>query len=343
MASEVWPPDTLEAVPQCPYCGCMDRTLAYRGVQDWAFNCASGLWDYWNCSHCQALVLHPRPTAASIGKAYARYYTHDGGRQIGRLGRLKRRVRNEHWSQMLGASIAPRLGLPRVLGCCMVLLKRWIAEPFGLRQWVQWPKGLLIDVGCGNGDKLKLASQLGWRAQGIELDASAVQMARAQGLQVEQGGYELLAHHQGQADCVVCSHVLEHVHDPLHLLTLLLGALTPGGVLLLSAPNASSRLRHHYGENWRGLEAPRHLAIPDATWLKGWLQEQGFDCTQVASYPLETAIESERMCRRGLVTEPADVQSAKAILLGMKPATMAEQDVVQLVCKRSEGAIRDAT
>ena len=107
-------------------------------------------------------------------------------------------------------------------------------------------------------------------------------------------------------------------------------------MLLLSAPNASSRLRRHYGENWRGLEAPRHLAIPDATWLWGWMQGQGFACTQVPSHPLETAIESERMRRRALTTEPADVQAAKAVLRGMTPATLAEQDVVQLVCQRAK-------
>lgn len=161
-----------------------------------------------------------------------------------------------------------------------------------------------------------------------------MQAAQAQGLQVEQGGYELLENYRGQADCLVCSHVLEHVHAPLHLLALLRAALKPGGVLLLSAPNASSHLRRHYGENWRGLEAPRHLAIPDARWLTGWMQGQGFDCTQVASFPLETAIESERMRRRGLTTEPADVQAAKAVLRSMAPATLVEQDVVQLVCTR---------
>ena len=72
-----------------------------------------------------------------------------------------------------------------------------------------------------------------------------MQAAQAQGLQVEQGGYELLARYQGQADCLVCSHVLEHVHQPLQLLGLLLAALKPGGVLLLSAPNASSHLQRH--------------------------------------------------------------------------------------------------
>lgn len=336
MAFDQWPADALEHVSNCPYCKGADRSLAYEGVQDWAFGCAPGCWSYWNCSGCHALYLHPRPTPNSIGNAYTRYYTHTGDQQTSRLGTFKQRLRNEYWSNTLQTSIAPRLGLPRWAAWATAGLKPWIAEPFGLRQWARSPKGLLIDVGCGNGDKLKLASQLGWQARGIELDASAVQAAQAQGLQVAQGGYELLANYRGQADCVVCSHVLEHVHQPLHLLQLLLASLSPSGVLLLSVPNASSFLRHHYGENWRGLEAPRHLAIPDGVWLADYLRAQGMRCTQVPSYPLETAIESERIQRRGDAVLPMDVRSARLLLRGLASADMAQQDVTQLVCERAD-------
>jgi 2-polyprenyl-3-methyl-5-hydroxy-6-metoxy-1,4-benzoquinol methylase len=272
---------------------------------------------------------------ATIGKAYARYYTHAGTNGGGPLGSLKQRLRNEYWSCTFKTSIQPRLGLPRELGWALAWLKPYIAEPFGLRQWAQEPKGLLIDVGCGNGEKLKLAAQLGWQTLGIEMDASAVQAAQAQGLNVVQGGYEMLVQYPGQADCVVCSHVLEHVHQPLHLLHLLLAALRPQGILLLSAPNAASQLRRHYGQNWRGLEAPRHLAIPDAAWLMGWVRSQGFDCTQVPAHPLETAVESERMRRRAPVASPQDAAAAKTVVLEMAGVPPEQDDVVQLVCTRA--------
>jgi 2-polyprenyl-3-methyl-5-hydroxy-6-metoxy-1,4-benzoquinol methylase len=330
-----WPSEDLEAVHACPYCGGTDRRLAYGGVQDWAFGCAPGRWSYWDCGRCRALYLHPRPTSASIGNAYARYYTHGDDQALGLLAALKQRLRNEHWSNRFHTSITPRLGFPRWAAVATAWLTPWIAEPFGLRQWAQLPKGLLLDVGCGNGDKLNLAGQMGWQARGIELDASAVQAAQARGLQVEQGGYELLARYQGQADCVLCSHVLEHVHQPLHMLDLLLASLKPQGVLLLSVPNATSFLRHHYGENWRGLEAPRHLAIPDGSWLIDYLRGQGFDSTQVPSYPLETAMESERMCRRGAHLQASDIHAAKALLRSIPVSTMAQQDVTQLVCVRA--------
>lgn len=335
MACEPWPTDGLEAVAHCPYCGGAERTLAHKGVEDWAFGCAPGQWNYWSCGRCQSLYLHPRPTAETIGRAYARYYTHAGAVGAGRSGDWKQRLRNELWSHTLNTSIQPRLGLPRALGWTLAWLKPHIAEPFGLRQWAQAPKGLLIDVGCGNGEKLKLAAQLGWQTLGIEMDASAVHAAQAQGLHVRQGGYESLEQYAGQAACVVCSHVLEHVHQPVHMLRLLLAALTPEGVLLLSAPNAASHLRQHYGENWRGLEAPRHLAIPDAVWLKDWLRDQGFACTQVPSFALETAIESERIARRATDVIQDDVAAAKLFLRRAKDVRPENDDMVQLVCTRA--------
>ncbi len=337
MASENWPEDALEAVASCPFCGTAERALAFGDVEDWAFGCAPGLWQYWDCAQCHALYLHPRPTAASIGDAYSHYYTHAEPEARHRLlSALKQRVRNELWSQTWKVSIAPRLGLPFWLGWTVAWLKPFIAEPFGLRQWAQRPKGMLIDVGCGNGDKLSLAARLGWRTLGIEMDASAVQAAKAQGLSVEHGGYELLGRYQGQADCVVCSHVLEHVHQPLELLHLLLASLTPQGVLLLSVPNASSHLLRHYGKYWRGLEAPRHLAIPDANWLMAWLRAQGFRCTQVPSYDLETALESERMRRKGNLVVSADIRAARALMRQLGRPKRAQQDIVQLVCHRAQ-------
>lgn len=331
-----WPLQDLEQVAACPYCGGTDRTLAYRDVQDWSFGSAPGRWTYWNCGQCHALYLNPRPSAGSIGKAYERYFTHGPSRRAHLLNLIKQRLRNEHWSHSLGTDITPRLGAPRWMGPVFRLLQPWIAEPFGLRQLVALPKGLLIDAGCGNGDTLKLAHQLGWQALGIELDASAVKAARAEGLEVIEGSYEALAAYAGQADCVICSHVLEHVHEPLKLLRLALDALRPDGVLLLSAPNASSYLRDHYGENWRGLEAPRHLAIPDAAWLIGWLRSAGFDCAQTPSCDVVTPGESERIRRRGPQTLRADARAGKRAVERADKPSPARQDIVQLICTRQK-------
>lgn len=337
MVFEDWPAHDLEAVAHCPYCGDTRRNLAYEGVQDWAFGSAPGRWAYWDCENCCALYLAARPTRASIGRAYARYYTHAGG-VSSPVAQFKQRLRNELWFQVLGATLTPRLHLPPIFGPGLRVLQRRVAEPFGLRQLVQLPKGLLVDVGCGNGDKLHLAAQLGWRTCGIELDAAAADAARVRGLDVRQGGYDELARLPELADCLICSHVLEHVHEPLALLRLLRAAIRPGGLLLLSTPNARSQVRRAYGRYWRGLEAPRHLAIADATWLRRYLESLGFVCEPVASFDWECAAESERMSRQGDRLTPADLRAAKMRLGQLGTVPMEHRDATQLVCRLPSAA-----
>ena len=331
-----WPLQALESVCACPYCGNTGRTLAYRGVQDWSFGCAAGRWNYWACDTCRALYLDPRPTPATLGNAYGSYYTHAGAATSHFFAAFKQRLKNEYLSVLLGSPITPRFGLHRWTAPFVRSIGQWITEPFGMRQIVELPKGFLIDVGCGNGNMLKLARQLGWRTLGIEPDAAAIAAARTQGLDVIQGSYEELAHYEGKAGCIICSHVLEHVHQPLQLLKMLRDALAPGGVLLLSAPNAASYVRDHYGENWRGLEAPRHLAIPDAAWLMAWLNKQGFDCTQVPSHDGVMMAESERIKRRDLAAASSDVKAARILARTKKSASLQTQDIVQIICSKAK-------
>ena len=329
-----WPPHDLETISACPYCGGGNQALAYQNVQDWSFGSAAGRWNYWRCGDCHALFLNPRPDTRSIGRAYGRYYTHGAAPRPTLLAAIKQRLRNECWSHLFATPVLPRLGMPRWASPIFRLFTPWVAEPFGLRQLAELPKGVLIDVGCGNGDTVKLAAQLGWQARGIELDAAAVRAAQARGLDVMEGSYEVLSLHEGQADCLICSHVIEHVHQPLRLLRLLLAALKPQGVLLLSAPNAASHLSDRYGENWRGLEAPRHLAIPDATWLIGWLRAEGFRCRQSLSHDVVTVIESERIARRALGTTSSAVRAGKKMARAIAKPAMDKQDIVQIVCTR---------
>lgn len=329
--NEPWAADGLEAVPACPLCGSERRALAYSDVQDWSFYSAPGKWTYWDCSNCQALYLDPRPTQASMGAAYRSYYTHGRAGRETLHSRIKSRLRNEALSLRLNASVEPRLHLPNALSGFAGMLARRVVVPFGWMNLAALPKGRFMDVGCGSGQVVALARQLGWNASGIELDPLAVSEARRSGLDIVEGSFAQLAHYEGQFDCVMCSHVLEHVHEPLACLAQLKSALKPGGVLLLTLPNSLSVVRRHFGRNWRGLEAPRHLCIPAQAFLERLLVAAGFQLLSLADCRSETVPESLRIQRRGLTLERQDI--VKASRLGLKPAdTAVDSDFIKLVC-----------
>lgn len=327
-----WPECGIEQVEHCPYCGSDERELAYKDVQDWSFYCAPGRWTYWDCKRCDAIYLNPRPTAATVGQAYDAYYTHSSASKGSPLKILKERIKNECWSHWFNANISPRLHLPDWLAWLLAPLKSRLFEPFGLRELVDLPKGSLMDVGCGNGDMLGYAKQLGWRTIGLEIDPTAVHAARAQGLNVLNGTYERLSEYRQSFDCIICSHVLEHVHNPQDMLMKLKTALKPGGTLLLSLPNATSVARYHFRENWRGLEAPRHLSIPSVRQLKIDLEAMGFNIKQRQLNAFPTAAASSCISRRAAQPSYCDKKAEKILMVNNVPVAYEQQDFVEFVC-----------
>ena len=114
-------------------------------------------------------------------------------------------------------------------------------------------------------------------------------------------------------------------------------SLRPGGVLLLTLPNSLSTLRAHFGANWRGLEAPRHVSIPSQDQLMRLLETSGFSIQDLADDGVETAAESYRIERRGLALTRGDI--VKAHKLEIRPIEKAGgNDFIKLVCEVRDNA-----
>lgn len=328
-----WPNDSLETVTNCPYCGSVQRSLAYESVRDWSFNTAPGAWNYWNCTNCYSLYLDPRPNSQSIGSAYSRYYTHTQ-KKIGIKQFIKSNVKNECLSHWLNINLLPRIGLPDFMSWLLIPFKFFIRIPFDVNWLSSSIPMKLVDVGCGGGFTGQLASLLGWQVMGIELDPVAAQSARKKGLHVINGDYNELEKYQNEFDCLICSHVLEHVYEPLHMLSLLTSALKDHGVLILSLPNADSDLRHYFGKNWRGLEAPRHLSIPTLNQIITLLKQLGYvDIEQHDIYEY-TYLESLRIEKRRSKIPFKDYFFFNIKRFFMGPSFFKNSDCIQIIARK---------
>lgn len=325
-----WPEKDLEHVEACPYCGSQERSRAYKDVQDWSFYCAPGKWVYWDCTQCKSLYLDPRPTRESIGEAYGVYYTHDTSKKKSVLTRLKNHLKNECYESWYGHKKTSRL-----YRLFLSPFKARLPAPFWMQALACIPvKGRLIDVGCGDGTVLEWANKLGWSAVGIEIDPLAVASGRGKGLDILEGTYEKLTGIQEQFDCVMCLHVIEHVHNPVDLLEKLISVLKPNGILVISTPNASSRVRAIYQESWRGLEAPRHLGIPDLLSFKLRLTKLGFKEPIHFTNVNLTGVESSRIQRRATEISICDKKNS-VLSYGLGTEGQERDDIVQLVCRKS--------
>ncbi len=121
--------------------------------------------------------------------------------------------------------------------------------------------GRLLDIGCGSGDWLKRMCELGWRGEGTDFDAAAVDIARTNGLQVHYGALKDLDFPRDTFDAITMNHVIEHVPDPIALIAECWRILKPGGRIVLATPNIESLGHRIFKEHWRGLEPPRHLHV----------------------------------------------------------------------------------
>lgn len=100
-----------------------------------------------------------------------------------------------------------------------------------------------LDVGCGAGLLVEPLARLGAKVTGIDATPAVIAVARehaaAMALDIDYrvGDVQEL---EGQFDLVTCMEVIEHVADPAAFVEALAKRLAPGGLLIMSTPNATS-------------------------------------------------------------------------------------------------------
>jgi len=253
------------ALSTCYLCGA-EGALLYSGMTDRILASVRGQWDLRRCLDppCGLVWLDPMPVPEDLGLAYRHYYTH--GARAERVP--KRTVAHRALRPLLRAidSLFSRLFLihsSRHRQKCMFLPRG------GGRQ--------LLEVGCGSGRRLRRLHGHGWNVTGQDVDHEAIAQVAARGLPVLAGPLETLRLPAESFDAIVMNHVIEHVHNPLELMSECRRLLRPRGLLVSITPNTKSWGAARFGRDWRGLEVPRHLYLYSPLPLARLAKESGFE------------------------------------------------------------------
>jgi SAM-dependent methyltransferase len=130
--------------------------------------------------------------------------------------------------------------------------------------------GPVLDIGCGQGELVRLMLADGYDAAGVDVSPEQVALARAAGVaNVRAGDFcAFLAEHPGQLGAVTATDVLEHLtkDEVLAAFDQVANALAADGVFVARVPNAVSPFGGHirYGdfthESWFTAASVRQLA-----------------------------------------------------------------------------------
>jgi len=144
----------------------------------------------------------------------------------------------------------------------------------------------VLDAGCASGYLAALLAERGHEVVGFEADATAAAAARERaGIAVVTGDLERpedLTRVAGPFGAVVFGDVLEHLRDPAAALHAVRALLAPGGLLIVSLPNAvhwTARrqvLRGRFPQEDHGLFDRTHLRFYTRATARALLTQAGY-------------------------------------------------------------------
>ena len=117
----------------------------------------------------------------------------------------------------------------------------------------------VLDIGCGFGESLGYYQARGCDVYGVEADENIRRVADKFGYKVHVGLFTPDVYEPNYFDYITMSQVIEHVTDPVQTLKGIAHILKPGGLAILSTPNADGWGARVFGKYWINWHAPYHL------------------------------------------------------------------------------------
>ncbi len=233
---------------ECPFCAA--RGLFQRVTLRERYFGMGDAFGYVVCGNCRSLYIEE--PAIDISRYYPKdYYSYARADRPGLLGAIDRdfskRSAKSHvaFLQSAGASVSL--------------------------------ESSILDVGSGSGMLLRSLQRLGFRnARGVDpyldsdVDTGSVTVMRKT---LDDLASDPL--YAGKIDIIMFHHSLEHFPEPVETLRTASKLLASNGAILVRLPIVNYAWEK-YGENWFGLETPRHLAIPSEPGMIEGAKRAGF-------------------------------------------------------------------
>ncbi len=285
-------------ITACPLCRSEGATKLYRTGD--ALYGGADVFDVVRCKACGLVYVEDPPSDAALPSFYPHdsYYAYKPPVPYSLFE--SRALPAQLWYPIKRSVLAWDFGYKHLRGhrslavCLHLPFLHWLRQRATFQLNVLLPRyvkdGTLLDIGCGSGMYLALMKALGWkRVVGVDINQEALKRARqVLDIEVHCGSLPTLKLAAGSFDAVTLSHTLEHVGDPVALLTEIHRLLKPGGQLAIVVPNIDSVSSRAYGVDWFALDVPRHLVSFNRRTLTAAVTQTGFTVESLGSSPQST-------------------------------------------------------
>lgn len=232
---------------KCALCDGENFRVLYR-IPDINYSTSSEKFTYVECENCGLVFQNPQLEPEELSKYYPENYS---CYQVNSSGSNNSKINS--WLTQIGFN------------------KRW---NFVLSEVT---KGKLLDIGCATGNFLyHQINNKSWELIGLEVNKSAIKIARSRGLNVLEGSIDIHTFEKNVFDVVTLWDVLEHLNDPKKALSDISCILKPEGLIILRIPRLDSWDYQVFRQNWHGFESPRHLYLFTKATISNFLHETGF-------------------------------------------------------------------
>ncbi len=143
------------------------------------------------------------------------------------------------------------------------------------------PPARLLDIGCASGYLMRAAQDRGWQTAGVELSPEMRRRAAALTRSPIFESIDQALQSAQRFECVTMFEVIEHLSDPVGIMTQVADLLAPGGILALSTPNCDcpGAIAGEPINVW--FDPPEHISYFAADTIRDCLARSGFETLAV--------------------------------------------------------------
>lgn len=139
------------------------------------------------------------------------------------------------------------------------------------------PNGRFLDIGCGTGNMLELASQYYEECVGVEPSPIAARIARDKGFRIHENYLDSAKLEKNYYDVILMDSVIEHVQDPVATLKICINSLKVDGIVGMLTPKIGGPAYKIHKAEWNGFRHGYHTFLFNGETLGRCMIAAGFE------------------------------------------------------------------